>query len=205
MTVAAKPPFIEYLEDGVSLQFPVPFRFLPSTLRVRRFVPGLAPVVVTGWTATPGSTDSGGTVTLSTSIAGARLRIERYTPRSQSTDYQTNDRFPAETHELALDRDMLIEQEQDAALASLDARALRVPEGETVRELPAAELRADKLLGFDGAGQPIVIEPGDLINLFGTGIVDFGTNADASDPEVDFGEDAIELVPETLNTVDFGD
>src|SRR5690349_10207035 len=130
MTVAALTPSIKYLEDGVTLNFPVPFRYLEaSNLTVTRVLGDGTSVNLaygTSWSATPGPTDAGGTLTLIGSVAGATLVIDRATPRNQSSDYQTNDTFPAETHELALDRDMMINQEQDAVLG----RAVLTPRDE---------------------------------------------------------------------------
>jgi hypothetical protein len=161
MTVAAIAPLIEYQEDGVTLAFPVPFRFLaPQNLLAERTDPaGIVSQLTYGtdYTATGGGTDAGGTLTLAASLAGAKLAIRRGTPRAQTIDYQTNDRFPAETHELGLDRDMMIEQEQDAGFQDLEDRALTVPPGETVPDLPPADERAQGLLGFDANGDPVII------------------------------------------------
>jgi len=156
MTVAALTPSVSYLEDGVTLGFPAPFRYLdPTSLQVQRVLADgtmLTLAYGTEWTATAGATDAGGTVTLGASVAGARLTITRATPRSQTTDYTTNDSFPAESHEAALDRAMLIDQEQDVRLA----RTLQVPAGETAAVLPGAADRATMFLAFDAAGSPIV-------------------------------------------------
>ena len=62
----------------------------------------------------------GGTVTLLVA-AGARVRVERSTPLTQDTSYTAYDAFPAETHELALDK--LQFQVQDQARVSADAIA----------------------------------------------------------------------------------
>ena len=59
------------------------------------------------YTVAGGSTDAGGTLTVTVAAAaGVRLLIERRTPRSQGTQYPTNDTFPAVSHESALDRAM---------------------------------------------------------------------------------------------------
>lgn len=161
MTVAALTPSVSYAENGVTLAFAVPFRFNdPSHLVVKRI--GASGTVATlpygsAWSATGGTTDAGGTVTLGASTAGATLTIERFTPRAQATDYETNDRFPAQSHEAALDRAMLIAQEQDAATADISARALRVPVGEALAPFPAAAVRAAKYMAFDAAGQPLFL------------------------------------------------
>ncbi len=162
MTVAALTPSVSYTENGVTLAFAAPFRYLAADqLSVRRVVAGVETVLAFGaaWSATAGLTDAGGTVTLVASVAGATLKIRRVTPRLQQTDYVTGDSFPAETHELALDRAMLVDQEQDVVITDLALRALLAPAGETIGLLPALAQRLGKGLGFDPAtGAPIAIE-----------------------------------------------
>lgn len=159
MTTAALSPSRTYIEDGVTLNFAVPFRYLTAgDLAVERIsAAGVVTRLVlnVGYTATSGATDAGGTLTLLTTVAGAKLRIRRATARNQSTDYATNDTFPAESHEAALDRAMLIDQEQDVQIADTQARALLVPDGETVRNLPAKADRIGKYSAWDANGDPI--------------------------------------------------
>lgn len=156
MTVAALTPSVSYAENGVTLNFAVPFRYLdPTHLAVTRTLASGAQLTLaygTDWSATTGATDSGGTLTLGASIAGATLTIQRATPRNQATDYVPNDRFPAETHEATVDRAMLIDQEQDVALA----RTLRVPVTEPGLTLPDADARKGKYFAFDADGKPVV-------------------------------------------------
>lgn len=159
MTVAVKTSEKVYVEDGVTLAFSAPFRILnASDLLVQRIATdGTISTLVLGvnYAVGAGSTDTGRMVTLVSSVAGARLRIRRVTARSQMVDYQTNDNFPAESHEGALDRAMLIDQEQDVAIADLLNRALAVPDGESVAALPTKASRAGKFLAFDANGVPI--------------------------------------------------
>lgn len=151
MTVAAITPQVEYMEDGISLSFPAPFRYDdPSDLEVARIVDGAANSLVQGvaWSATPGPTDAGGTVTLVSSISGSSLRIRRSTLRNQSTDYQNGDRFPAESHESALDRQMRISQEQDVQLGDVQSRAILAKEGATGLTLDPDGLLDQDILQF---------------------------------------------------------
>lgn len=169
MTVAALTPSIEYLENGVTLAFAVPFRFDPAGgLAVRRIAAdGTVSTIAygPGWSATGGATDAGGTLNLVSSTAGATLVIERSTVRAQQVDYATNDTFPAATHEAALDRAMLIDQEQDVKIDRLGMRALMVPDGETAPPFPAIASLLGKLIGIDVDG-----------NFFGSN----GAGADAA-------------------------
>ncbi len=178
MTVAALASSFEYNGNGVTVLFAAPFRYLAATHLEAKVVAASGVVTPLAYgidfTATPGPTDAGGTVTCVVAPAtGARLRIRRVTPRSQATDYTTGDTFPAETHEAALDRAMLVDQEQDVSIGDTASRALRVPEGEVVAPLPAAALRANKFQAYDAAGVPIVSA--------GTG-ADAGLRADLANP-----------------------
>lgn len=163
MTVAALPAVAEYVEDGVSTSFPVPYRFkAPTDLIVERVALGDVEPLTFGvdYSVTGGATDAGGTVTRSAATWGATLRIRRRTARAQEMRYPTGGRFPAESHEDALDRQMLIAQEQDDTQADLDARALMVPTGEAAVALPNAAVRAGAALVFDAFGQPVAMPVG---------------------------------------------
>jgi hypothetical protein len=101
-----------------------------------------------------GTSNAIATTTLTYSNA-YQLNFRRRTQRLQSTDYRDNDPFPAESHENALDRLTHIAQENDADIG----RALLAPEPETGITLPAANVRANLLLGFDSSGGPIAVAP----------------------------------------------
>lgn len=161
MTVAALPSSIEYLENGVSLAFPVPFRFKSGSLSIDRVLAdGTIGALTAGadYSVTGGSTDAGGTVLLFASTSGARLRIKRVTPRQQSIDYTTGDTFPAETHESGLDTAMLVDQEQDEKIDDTANRAFMVPDGETAPPVPARSLRVG-FVGWDAATGGLVPAP----------------------------------------------
>lgn len=165
MTVSANSPSVSYVENGVTLAFPAPFRYIDAShLVVERISGGVATPLAYGsaWSATAGPTDAGGTVTLVATVAGATLRIRRSTPRAQQTDYATNDTFPAETHETALDRAMLIDQEQDVGAADIAARALMVPPGEVAALLPVLANRAGKVASWSAGGALEGMDPAAL-------------------------------------------
>ncbi len=153
MTVAVQTPTISYTENGATTAFPVPYRYdSPADLRAERLLADGSTVVLvngTDFTATPGPTNAGGTLTLTTAgPSGARLTIFRRTARTQAADYITSGAFTAESHESALDRAMLVAQEQDADLI----RALKVPVGEVAVPFGSQALaQAGDLLEFDGA------------------------------------------------------
>lgn len=156
MTTAALAPSIEYLENGVGLAFAVPFRFLTAAhLQAKRIAAdGTVTTLTLGvhYSVVGGSTDAGGTLTLFASTAGARLKIRRVTSRAQATDYGTTDTFPAETHEAALDRLSLVDQEIDVDVADIRARGVFAPEGQIGWTVPiSATARAGMIVGFAAA------------------------------------------------------
>lgn len=158
MTVAALTPFVEYLEDGVTLNFDAKFRYGdPTNLRVSRIQSGIKTGLTYGvdWNATVAVNDDGGTVTLATTVAGSKLHIERNTERRQSADYMDTDAFPAESHETVLDQLMQIAQEQDVEIGELFSRSLRSALGETMPDLPVKSALAGNYLAFDASGNPI--------------------------------------------------
>jgi hypothetical protein len=136
----------------------VPYRFRGAgDLVVERLLPGggvewLA--LGAHFSVTGGQTDAGGTLTRTAATSGARLRIRRRTVRAQPMLYTTGDRFPARSHEEAIDRGILIAQEVDEGLAETSDRALLVPIGERAQDLPPAADRAATALVFDAEGQP---------------------------------------------------
>jgi Peptidase_G2, IMC autoproteolytic cleavage domain len=173
MTAAALTPSIEYIENAVTLAFAVPFRFRsPQHIAASRVSPaGVVTTLVYGadYSVTGGSTDSGGTLTVTTAaVAGTILRIKRITPRAQDMDYTSGDTFPAESHESALDKAMLIDQEQDAKIDDTAARALLVPDGELAPAIPDATSRADKLWGFGPLGQLVLYATTTLVAIAST-------------------------------------
>lgn len=165
MTVAALPAVAEYLEDGVTTSFPVPYRFkAPTDLVVERITAGDVATLTLNidYTVSGGLTDAGGAVVRSVATSGATLRIRRQTARAQPMVYTTGDRFPAVSHEEALDRQMLIAQEQAADHADLDSRALTVPAGEIAPPLAPLASRiggGKKVLAIDQESGAFVVEP----------------------------------------------
>lgn len=177
MTVAALAASINYIENGVTLVFAAPFRFLANSIAVSRVLTdGTVVDLVAGvdFSASGGSTDAGGAVTLVSSVAGATLRIRRETPRSQAMDYTPGDRFPAESHEAAIDRAMLIDQEQDDRIADVNARAILVPDGETINPVDARAGKGGYVLGLDAGTppQPVWVRQGGADSAFRSDMAD---------------------------------
>lgn len=168
MTVAAQTPSISYAGNGITTVFAAPFRYIaPADLRVLlRASNGSETVLAlgTGFTATSGNTNAGGSVTLTAAPAdGTTVVISRQTARTQPADYITSGAFTAESHEEALDRAMLVNQEQDQDIV----RGVKVPVGELGFQLPSSDARARGLLRFDGAGGAIALPLDELVALAG--------------------------------------
>lgn len=159
MTVSTATRRISYAGNGSSTAFPVPFRFLErGDLRlVLRAASGAETVLAldTDYAVTGAGSDSGGTVTaVVPPAAGSTLLIKRQTARLQPVNFTPFDPFPAETQERALDRGILITQEDGDELN----RALMVPETDAAigsLTLPTVTARSSRLLAFDGSGRPV--------------------------------------------------
>jgi hypothetical protein len=160
MTLEATTSRAQYGTNGTTGPFAVPFYFLDSThLGV---VYTTAAGVITTLTLTTNYTvigvgvPAGGSITLVTPYAaGGTISIVRNVPKTQLTDYEPGDAFPAAAHEQALDKLTMIAQQIDEQ----GSRSLRVPEIGVLPELPGAADRAGKLLSFDSGGNPTVTAP----------------------------------------------
>lgn len=86
---------------------------------------------------------------------GATVRYKRKTPAKQEYDAQAGVALQAESLEAALDRNAMVAQDLSGDMAELEARAIRVPEGENAAELPPLASRAGKVAAFDGLGNII--------------------------------------------------
>ena len=96
---------------------------------------------------------SGGTITMVTAPAsGTTLLIRRNTDFTQETDYVANDPFPAETHEDALDKLQMQNQELEEELN----RSLKISRTNSMTSTEfttSATDRASKVLAFDSSGE----------------------------------------------------
>jgi hypothetical protein len=159
MTVPSTQSRIQYTGDGVSTQFDFPFAFQKNAdIRVLRIsATGVTTTLVEGSDYALASVSGGGRVTLGVALpTGAKLTIFRDPELVQETDLRENDRFFAETLEQGLDRLTQISQ----ALAVRQELALTLHEAEVGpnTEIPDVATRANKVLGFDAAGNLVVVE-----------------------------------------------
>lgn len=127
MTLLSTQTVITYNGDGVSTGFAVPFPFFgkDELLVIETSATGVETTKSFGSDySVVGGAGSTGTVTASSApIVGVKWTIKRHTDITQETDYTPNDPFPAETHELALDKLTAILQE----LSELLGRTITVP------------------------------------------------------------------------------
>lgn len=153
MTTSAVARSISYSENGATVAFAVPFKFIVNTdvKALRRDATGAETVLTYGtqYSVTGAGSPSGGTLTtVAAAASGVTLVIYSETARGQTVDYATGDTFPAESHEGALDRLDLVTQEIDVEIS----RTVKVPHGENGLALPLAGLRASMFPVFDADG-----------------------------------------------------
>jgi hypothetical protein len=175
---------VSYLENGTTTTHAIPFPFVTGAeIRVYRKVGRVKTLLAnpTHYSVTGGNGSTGAIVKTSGGTVGATLIIERFTERAQRDDYNVRDSFPSDRIEKNLDRLTAIAQEQDRAIvdegdarAEDMSRALRLPAGELVAELPAASARADRYLaGLSNGG--FIFKEGtggvDLVDLTPLGAV----------------------------------
>ncbi len=158
MTLSSTHTTVSYAGDGITTAFPVTFQFFDSAdLEVveRVIATGAETVKTLGTDYTvSGGNGSTGTVTATSAPASTvEWHIRRKTARTQSTDYVENDPFPAETHEKALDRAMMVAQEVDTD-ANLALRFPKTDPATSIGELPNSTVRANQFLLFDANGKP---------------------------------------------------
>lgn len=178
MTISTTSSRISYNGNGVTTIFAVPFRFFANTDLVVQLVTistgaSSTLTLTTNYTITGADDEGGGSLTMLVAPAvGQRLVIRRVIAATQEVDYVAGDPFPAETHERALDRLTMLAQQGE----EVNARALVFPSGDTASgELPAVASRANRLIGFDAAGNLVTSAPASgsaaelALSLAGTG------------------------------------
>lgn len=154
MTVSSATNKAQYIGNGVTTVFSVPFYFQQnSDIVVTRTViaTGVDTVLAlnTDYTLTGAANPSGGSVTLSVAPTSAqRVTVQRIVPYTQLVDYTESSTFPAETHEAALDKCMMA----TAQLAEALGRALVFPATSTQTTVTLPALTAGYYLAVNAAG-----------------------------------------------------
>lgn len=157
MTIGSQVNRIQYVGSGTTGPFPIPFYFLENDdlLVVKTKISDgteTTLVITTDYTVLGAADPAGGSLTLIASLSSDyKLSIIRDPDMLQGTDYGENDKFPAETHEKALDKlTMLVQRLSDKI-----KRAIKAPDSESGDQVvPTTNwvARASKLLGFDASG-----------------------------------------------------
>lgn len=126
MTVTSETSRVTYSGNGSTTVFSVPFYFIAAAdLRVvRRAADGVETTLAltTNYTVSGAGNPSGGSITMAAGpAAGVSLVIYRDPANTQTADYVSGGRFPAESHERALDR-VVMSVQRTRELANLSLR-----------------------------------------------------------------------------------
>lgn len=162
MTVSSTTTQISYHGDGSTVAFSVPFPFIEDShiIATLVLVSDGSSAVTSAYTLTGAGNPSGGTLTMDTAPSALYdLYIRREVPITQETDYITDDPFPAQSHEDALDKLTMIAQ-QNGYTAD---RSIRLRDEDTSPGtdlfLPLAADRALMSLAFTVGGAVTVAAP----------------------------------------------
>ncbi|MDO9498481.1 glycosyl hydrolase family 28-related protein [Falsiroseomonas sp.] len=146
-------PRVQYLGDGSRVAFTYPFPiFHPSDMELR--LDGVP--VAGGFTVSGAGNSEGGSVILATPPAsGSTVTLRRRIRVERSTDFQDNGVLRARTLNDELDRIVATMQEQREEITA----AIRQDPAEVGGSftLPLRTARANRMLGFDGTGNLVVL------------------------------------------------
>ena len=168
MTLSTTTSRATYAGNGVTTIFSFPYRFLVNgDLEVTLVdADGVATtqVLTTNYTVTGADLDAGGSVTMIVAPAvGQTLVIRRVVDLTQETDYNSGDAFPAETHERALDKLTMMDQQ----LQEQVDRSITVPLDNTTFSGQLPEIVAGTFVRVNdsGTGMEFVtaLDPGELV------------------------------------------
>lgn len=128
MTVSSEVNYIEYNGDGVTTTFPIPFYFILNSDISAQIADADGNITDltygVDYSVTGAGSSSGGSATMNTAYAsGYKILFYREPPATQETAYYENGKFPAKSHEKALDKLTMLIQSCFAGLGL----ALRKP------------------------------------------------------------------------------
>jgi hypothetical protein len=161
MTVSTNYAPFSYLPGATPIANAIPWQFDdPAHIRVTAVIAatGVRQALASGTGFVIGGNGRTGTGTIISTApwaAGDVFEVSRETAQLQQTDLRAHEALPAEDLERSVDRIALRSQEAFAASTLLEARSVRVPQGETVAALPTIASRiasAFGVVGHVGAG-----------------------------------------------------
>ncbi len=175
MTIANTAPRVDYMGNGATTAFPVPFAFFGGAeLQVIRRVvaTGEETVLTLGadYTVSGGAGSTGTVTAIIAPLPAVQWTIRRTTERVQQLDFVANDHFPSQGQESQLDRAMAVIQEMNAKIG----QTLRLRDTDAGDGLLAPKaVRAGRVLGFNAQGEPEYFEtdaiadarPADIMDL----------------------------------------
>lgn len=176
MTVSAQETIFYHVGNGVTVTFAYSCQVLRAA-DLRVYVNDVE--VTSGFSVSGIGTLTGGIVTFVAPPGNlVPVRLEREVALERTTDYQQNGDFLARVVNPDFNRIWMALQQQVTSVR----RVLRVPKSDPVEpaELPSIANRANRLLSFDAAGNPVAVAPSDqsasalsilLSGLTGAGLV----------------------------------
>ena len=168
MTVQSSLARVPYTISGTG-PYTIPFYFLANAdiIAIRTPVGGGNPVTLTlttDYTLSGAGNENGGTLTLViTGVNGDTLTIINEPAILQLTSYPETGKFPAASHERALDKLTMIAKR----IYDLASRSLRLNDGDTATSLELPISSPGKLIGWDSGGKltntsPAGVGPGSI-------------------------------------------
>lgn len=152
MAVGSGVPYNAHIGNGVTTVFAYGFTLLDAD----DLVVTIDGVVTSAYSVSGIGVAAGGSITFSSApTSGAAVLLQRVIQLVREAEYQNNGDLQADTVNGDFDRIWMAVQGVD----STSRRALRGPLPEEIDELPDAQSRALRLLGFDADGQPTVVAP----------------------------------------------
>jgi hypothetical protein len=171
MTVNDTTPRVQHVTNGVQDTFSFTFRVLEED-DVEVFLddnttPESAATYTVNLSVGPPVGQNGGDVVMDSPPATGTLTIQRRTDQTQETDYVPFDAFPAESHETALDKTMMVAQENRDIQ---DRVFFAVPGYDPSTELTIPDYESGKLLQWsvdpdDGLPHRLINSTMDLTGL----------------------------------------
>lgn len=157
MTISNTNNRIQYIGNGVSTSFDFPYVFYnknelsvistdtTTSLDTTLIADTDYTITATFDNETSSYKDGGSIIISPAPTSTRRITIFRTLPIVQETDYTPNDSFPEESHETALDKQILISQQLQDGFN----RCLKVAESSTITDITLPPPEASKLLGWN--------------------------------------------------------